>query len=300
MRLAVAAGRNNPTAVVVRSRASRYGREMRLLLALAFAALALTPTPAAADDSKRECAAAYVDAQVARKAGHLLDARAKLIACSDRRCPAALRRDCQPWLVEVDTAIPSLAVRVVDATGAPVSDARITLDGSPIDESVGVDPGDRVLRVEADGMKPTESRVRLTAGEGRRKVVVRLEGAAQAPPLPSPAAPEPAPPTGVSGVPFVLGAIGLVGVGAFAVLGSLGSGKKGDLDASGCKPSCAPDEVSSVKTLYVAADVSLGVGAASLVAAGVVLVVELAGRKPAGPAARFLPAPGGGAFAFRF
>lgn len=271
---------------------------MRLLLAFALAALALTPTPAAADDSKRECAAAYVDAQVARKAGHLLDARAKLIACSDRRCPAALRRDCQPWLVEVDTAIPSLTVRVVDAAGAPVSDARVTLDGSPFDESVGVDPGDRVLRVEADGMKPTESRVRLTAGEGRRKVVVRLDGAAQAPAPPP--RPEPIARNGVSATPFVLGAIGLVGVGAFAMLGSLGSAKKGDLDASGCKPNCAPDEVSSVKTLYVAADVSIGVGAASLVAAGVVLVVELAGRKPAGSTARFLPAPGGGAFAFRF
>jgi hypothetical protein len=277
-------------------------RPLALVLAFAASAPLLVAHPAAADPTKQACAQAYVDAQVARKEGRLRDARSKLQACGDPACPAALRRDCTRWLPEVEATLPSLAVRVVDADGASVPSAQVTVDGQPFTGPAAVDPGERVVVVQAPGMLEAQTRVELAAGDGRRDVVVRLERPKPAVGAP-PTAAEPAaatPARGVPVAPVVLGAIGLVGLGAFAVLGSLGNGKKADLDASHCKPSCSADDVGTIKTMYVGADVSLGVGAASLLGAAIALTIELTKGTSSTPPAAFVLRPGGGAFAAHF
>ena len=167
----------------------------------------------------------------------------------------------------MDKARPAITVRVTDAKAAAVPGARVSLDGAAVDggSSQMVDPGDHLVRVEAEGMKPAEQRVTIAAGT-HRDIVVSLEQV--------PAAPEPAASPSYA-APIALGVVGLASLGAFAALGAVGNGKKSDLDASGCKAhGCAPDDVSSIKTLYVSADVALGVGLASLVVSGILLIAR--------------------------
>ena len=67
---------------------------------------------------------------------------------------------------------------------------------------------------------------------------------------------------------YLLGgtAVGAVG---FAVFAGLGKGEQGDLEKS-CSPFCASADTDSVNNKYLAADISLGLGVAALVAAGIV------------------------------
>ena len=263
---------------------------------IALVLIASTTLPAVASaQSKQQCADAYVEAQVARKEGRLRDARARAEVCSKPTCPAALKKDCGPWLAQAQKDIPTLRVWVEpDPDGRDVAGARITVDGAPHEGSAEVDPGEHLIRVEAPAMKPFEQRITLNAGEGRRDVPVRLERDA------APASPAT---RKVPVAPIVLGALGLVGLGVFAGMGLAGNAKKADLDAASCKPNCSADDVGAIKTLYIGADVTLGVGLASIVAAGISLAVELASPSPASPTeprASFTPARGGGAFTFRF
>jgi hypothetical protein len=245
----------------------------------------LLPESAVAQ-SKQACADAYVAGQVSKKEGRLREARDRFQVCASAACPGALQRDCTPWKAQLDREIPTLTVSVKDEAGAALGAASVTVDGAPLASPAAFDPGEHTVRVEAAGMKPAEQRVTLASGEGNRAITVRLERLA--------AASRPVPVA-----PIVLGASGLVALGVFAGLGVTGNAKKASLDALGCKPDCSPSEVSAARSLYLGADVALGVGLGALVAAGVVLIVQL--KAPAGAAAaRFSPSPGGGAFTFQF
>lgn len=268
---------------------------LRAALSAAALACALAPLSAAAQ-SKQECADAYIAAQVARKDGHLREAHDKLSVCASAACPAALRRDCVPWLEQVDKDLPRLAVTATSSAGAPVDGAHVSIDGAPIEAggAAPVDPGEHVIRVEATGMKPGEQRVRVAAGDGRRDIAVRLDPDGSA----SPPSPRPIPVA-----PIAFGAVGVIGLGAFAALGSVGNGRKSHLDAIGCKPNCARRDVDNIKALYVSADVSLGVGLASLVTAGVLLIMHVTAPRSSPPAearVSFAPRRGGGEILFRF
>ncbi len=259
-------------------------------------ALGLAAAPAGAQ-TKQACADAYIAGQVARKEGRLRDARARFEVCAAAACPAALQGDCKPWLAQLDKDIPRLAVAVTDEAGAAIDGATVTVDGAPLAAPgpAALDPGDHVVHVEAPGRTPSEQHVTLAAGEGSHPITVRLSRAGAPPPAPVPAASRPVPVA-----PIVLGVAGLAAIGAFAGLGVAGNAKKADLDALGCKPNCSPSAVSTARSLYLGADISLGVGLAAIVAAGIVLGVELAAPAPAAAAVSFAPAPGGGAVVFHF
>jgi hypothetical protein len=252
-------------------------------------ALGLFPTPAAAQ-SKQECADAYIAGQVARKEGRLRDARARFEVCANSACPGALQRDCTPWKAQLDHDIPTLAVTVKDEAGAPLAGASVKVDGAPFASPGPLDPGEHKVHVEAPGRKPADQRVTLAVGESNHEVTVRLD----------PAAPAPSAGRSVPVAPIVLGAAGLAALGVFAGLGATGSAKKSDLDAKNCKPNCSSSDVDAVRSLYLGADVALGIGIGALAAAGVVLIVQLKAPAAAASAARFSPAPGGGAFTFHF
>jgi hypothetical protein len=251
--------------------------------------LAALPAEARAQ-SKKECADAYVAGQVARKEGRLREARAKIEVCADAACPATLQRDCKPWLAEIDRDTPRLDVQVKAEDGGPVEGASVTVDLDPLSGPTAFDPGNHVVKVEAKGMTTSERRVTLRAGEGTRTLEVRL---ARVQKLPEPARPRPVPVGGI-----VLTAIGGAALAVFAGLGVAGNAKKAALDAAHCAPHCSPSDVGTVRSLYVGADVSLGLGLGSLVTAAVLYAVHFT----ASPAASVIlsPATGGGAFAIRF
>jgi hypothetical protein len=264
-----------------------------VVVALALA-LAFAPGSAAAE-TKQECAAAYVAGQVARKEGRLRDARAKFAVCATSTCPATLQRDCGPWSAQLNQDIPTLAVTVTDAADHELPTARVSVDGAALPASgvVALDPGEHVVRAEASDVKPSEQCITLVVGE-RRQLSVRL-GPALGPVVASS-------PRGTPVAPIVLGTLGLVGIGVFAGLGSAGNAKKSSLDAIACKPHCSSSDVSAVKSLYVGADVALGVGLAAIAAAGVALIVHFTSPSTAPSESKvgIVATPGGAGLGVRF
>lgn len=106
---------------------------------------------------------------------------------------------------------------------------------------------------------------------------------------------------GVPTLAWVLGGVGVVGIGAFATFGILGLSEKGDREApvaeGGCAPNCSDDEVSSVRTKLVLADVSLGIGVAALGVATYLFVTSPKDAPAASPSALRVqggPTRGGG------
>jgi len=71
-------------------------------------------------------------------------------------------------------------------------------------------------------------------------------------------------PSGTSAFAYIFGVTGLMGVGGYGVLTYWG--RKDNRLLSGCSPNCLQSSVNHVKQLYLAADVSLGVGLVALVA----------------------------------
>jgi hypothetical protein len=234
--------------------------------ALTLLALLAEAPQAQADDTKKRCAAAYEQAQVLRKERKLTKAEEQLAVCSQAACPMFVRRECAQWTKDVKTKMPTVVFEVRDAAGKPLTGARVLIDGKvlkdPIDDGeVAVDPGDHVLRYELPGADPIEQGVTFREGEKSRKLSILFDTAQTAPPPPPP-------PSGPSfGTPpvivFVLGGVGVAGVAAFATLGILGKNERDDLRDT-CAPSCSEDDVSSVRTKLILADVSLGVGVVSL------------------------------------
>jgi hypothetical protein len=83
------------------------------------------------------------------------------------------------------------------------------------------------------------------------------------------AADEPAPPRSSGGgpgaAPYLLGVVGVAGLGAYGAFTYWG--KKDNQLLSQCSPNCAPSSLEHIRKLYLVADISLGVGVAALGAA---------------------------------
>lgn len=253
------------------------------LLAASLAAFALgSEAWAQKAPSKQACISAHSEGQAARKDGKLRSARNKFLLCSSEVCPGVIRKDCSGWLGEVEASLPTLVFEVKGPSGRDTSEVRIFEDGALLRESldgqaVAVDPGERTFRFEIEGAEPREETVLVREGDKGRRVRVSFaeggggddgdDGAAQAAAGPPAAA-------------YVAGAVGLVGLASFATLGALGQAQKGDLEER-CAPLCTDDEVSGVRTKFLVADVSLGVGVLGL---GVAAYLFLSAPKSPPPA----------------
>lgn len=227
-------------------------------LGVCYGAAILTATAASfaqpKSDTKAACVAAYKEGQVHRKNGELLSARDDFKVCAQKVCPAVLRKDCGPWLQKVEESIPSVVVRSSSATGKPMSDSRILVDGKVIEQkapdgTIEMDPGAHVVRVEATGHDAVDRSIKLRIGEKKTPLEIKLEPTRAV----SQAVSRPIP-----GSFFAFGAVSLVGFGAFAGFGLYGNALRKDLES--CKPACSPDRVDPVKRDYILADVGLGVG----------------------------------------
>ncbi|HEY2516345.1 MAG TPA: hypothetical protein VGI39_35985 [Polyangiaceae bacterium] len=76
-----------------------------------------------------------------------------------------------------------------------------------------------------------------------------------------------APKRGRSPLPFVIGGLGLASLGAGALLTVWGN--QDNAAMSSCRPNCIPNDVTYVRQMYLAADITLGAGLAALGLAGV-------------------------------
>lgn len=244
-----------------------------LLVPLAVSSVVL---PRSADAQKQKadavldaCVAAHTAAQQARTAKRLVQARAQLLLCTRPECPAIARDDCSEWLSEVSRDLPSIVLVITDDAGEDLTDVTVTVDGARIagpvpTDAIPLDPGPHTLRFERDGTAPVERKIVLRVGERNRRVAVRLERKSSAlapkPPTSDDAERETGAP--IPAATWVLGTIGLVGLASFGYFALSGESKQSELDD--CKPKCSSGDVSSVRTRYIAADISLAVGVLAL------------------------------------
>jgi hypothetical protein len=240
----------------------------RLLVSyVALAALAWPSAHANAQEAATtaECAQAYEQGQEQRKSGQLVTARSSLQLCARDECPDFIRADCATWYGEVQSEVPTL-VFAARSQGRDLADVRITLGervlSSRIDgQVVELDPGEYDFRFEAAKMQTLTQHFVIARGERNRLIQVDMApiGVSSAVDAPEVAAPV----TRSRLLPGVFAGIGVAGLAGFAGFGAWGRSTESTLEDS-CAPHCSQDRISGVKTKYLLADVSLGVGVASL------------------------------------
>ena len=273
------------------------------LLAVAYASV-LVQTAHAADTTA--CVQAYDDAQRLRRSGKLLRARASLLTCAQSDCPAAVVRECTKWLSEVNVSIPTVVLGARSAEGMDLHDVRVRVEGETIaqqleGQAIPLDPGPvRFEFVDAKGVTVSAQAV-IREGEKNRVIVVDFPRPPPPPdgpsdprtfripetvsvPVPEVASSQAGPPdtagagpprgdadtSGVGAGPVVLAAVSALGLGSFVYFGLAAKSDVSDM-RSGCAPHCAVDDVDSARRKALIADVSLGVSAAALCAAAVLV-----------------------------
>lgn len=238
---------------------------------LAVAAARLLWSADATATTVEACVQASESAQELKDQGKLRAARDELLRCVDDSCPGPVKHECLRLLTEVEARMPSVVFSVRDAAGNDITSVRVSIDGLPLvdridGKSVPVDPGEHVFRFEVAA--PLERRVTVHESEKGRLLSVGL-------PAPLPLAPPRATserpsstarsrPTPV--LTYVLAGTAAVGVAGFVYfwLGAVAEAKN---IQQTCAPRCASANLASVRTQALVADISLGVGIASAVAA---------------------------------
>ena len=252
------------------------------------AALLLVPPRAAAEptaDEKAACVAAHLNAQEQRQAGHWVSAVHALDACSTDACPPLVRNDCIAWAETWPSSVPSIILAVRDKNNVEQSEGRIEIDGALSAASldgrpIPLDPGAHRITVTLTDGSVLEKRIVLAEGEKARRVVLAPFSPAR------------------SGFPAAsvwvpLGSVATAGTVLFATLAGIGKAKENELDR--CAPACQADDVAEMRRLYLAADVSLGVGAAGAAALALYFGIGAAISPSKAPptAVGVLPVPGG-------
>jgi hypothetical protein len=224
---------------------------------------------------KKECAAAYVEAQKLKQDGSFTKAREQLIVCAKDECMAAVKKDCVAWLDEVNAALPSVVVEAKGPDGKETFDVKVSIDGEVVSEKLDVkaielDPGTHKFVFEYEGEEPIEQEVILRQGQKNKTLQVsfapeKSESSTNEPePEPEPiidtGAAKNKPPT----LAYVLGGVGVVALGGAGYFWLSGESKKKDLDSSGCEPNCDQGKVDSIKQQRLIGDIALGVGLACI------------------------------------
>ena len=236
-----------------------------------FAVLAATTTllsaeTAARADDREQCASAADQAQQLRDEGKYRRAREQLLLCARDVCPAPIKRDCLEWLSQVESTAPTVVFGAKDAT-KDLSDVKVYVDGAAVTDRldgkpVQMDLGKHTVKFEYQG-QVKEEEVIIGAGQKNRNVTVTFGAAAVAPTGPTP------PPGGETSkegsiVPaLVVGGIGVLAIGSFAIFGLGGKSDVSNLEDT-CKPHCAESDVDKARTKLIIADISLGVGIVAL------------------------------------
>jgi hypothetical protein len=285
-------------------------------------ALGLSAAPSAAKDgAQAACASTYEDAVAHQQAGHLREARTLALQCARAAC-GPLQKKCAASAEQLRTDIAWIAPVVTDEKGTPLVDVQVKVDQQPLTtrldgRELPIDPGLHELSVTAKvgrwpGHEVTATRKIMIVQGQRGPLTIALSSSddessaapasssstpsvAPAPPAATAASPAASPPEaarvdaaplstehyGLSAWPFVIGGVGVLGLGAGALLTYWG---KTDNDAlAACSPSCAPSSVDHIRRLYLAADISFGVGGAALGVAALLFAISHSGSHEVAP-----------------
>ncbi|HYQ17424.1 MAG TPA: hypothetical protein VEQ58_16740 [Polyangiaceae bacterium] len=263
------------------------------------------PAPDAAKPSASEtCSAAYERTQTEKLAGHYVAASAAALECSQLQCNGAIVKECLRFYEALEADTPTLVFSARKAEGGELTDVRVEMDGQLAAEQItgrplAIDPGPHNFVFIHPQRGRLEVKETARVGDHARVLEVTFTD-----PNAKPAAPDAAlapPVTMVKGprhVPvmsYVLGGVGVLGLGAFTYFRLSGVSDYNGYNST-CSPRCNPDDVDPVRKKFVYSYVGLGVGLASLAGAGLVFV--FAPRRDSVPAVQAKVAPyGDGALA---
>jgi len=265
---------------------------------IALCATRATSAPKANQPSAA-CSAAFAQAREQEQQNHLSAARDTALSCSKAACGEQMALQCRTTFQRLENEAPSVIPLAVDDKGAPLVDVEVRVDGEAFTQRLDgrglpVDPGLHEFAFQAPGRAPYSEKLVILQGQRNRAISVTLRTStpsaaaasaslvAVAPPLAdvhsadrgeatgSPEGQAPAtsaatlaqtgPATSVW--PFVIGGVGVASLGASLVFVTWGQHDNDLLDQ--CAPNCSGESVDHVKSLYLAADISLGVGVAAL------------------------------------
>ncbi|WP_394837778.1 hypothetical protein LVJ94_12775 [Pendulispora rubella] len=243
------------------------------------------------DPVKQQCIDDAEEGQRLRDEGKLGMAREKFVGCANPSCPGAVVKECRAWLTDVEARMPTLLISAVDAAGNDLVDVKVSVDGRPwLDRLTGtetaIDPGPHQFRLEAAGAEAVEET--LVVAERQKGRALRAKFArvnAPAPPKKPEAASAPV-------AAYVVGGVGVAALASFAFFGLKGISDYNHLKDT-CDPNCSTSDTDAVKTKFLVADISLGVG---VVALGVATYLFLShpGKSPSPSQATITPLRGGG------
>jgi hypothetical protein len=248
------------------------------------AALSIQSSAQAQRSSEIEqCVSAHEEGQVLRRSANLKKARELLISCSKATCPSLVRTECAEFLREVENSMPTVVLAAREK-GKEVLNVSVFVDGELVTKKldgkdIPIDPGVHTFKVQLEGWPDIEKDILIISGAKDRELMFDFGEPDKPPPI-APGQPgglpyQPPPPVEthrpVQAITYILlGTTVLGGVG-FGVLGSMGQADKKELEKSpeegGCAPLCSDDDLSDVKTKFLLADISLGVGVASAIGA---------------------------------
>ena len=228
-------------------------------------------------EDREQCANSAEQAQQLRDEGKYRRAREQMLVCARDLCPGPIKSDCGKWLSELDRDAPTVVFGARDGKGNDLVDTRVSMDGAVIQERLDgkpvlVDAGEHTFKFEIKGGATKEERVLVRTAEKARAIVASFGAPPEKKVVATPSDPSKTDSKADkiekaqgSLVPaFLVGGIGVVALGSFAIFGLGGKSDVDDLQK--CKPNCAPGDVDSARSKLIIADISLGVG---LVALGV-------------------------------
>ena len=268
-------------------------------VALSWSSLVLGAPPPPANGP---CATAYQEGLEHRKSSHLQRAREAFVVCAKTSCGEVLSLQCRGAVQQLDTDIPSVIPFVTDPSGEPIVDVSVSVDGQLIASKLDgrgliVEPGvhefsfstargvfhtDKILIIEGQrnrllsvhsneplfpapiaGAGAARSTVPALAPVTSEATPTSISSTPVQPSLSASANAGAAPTNGASSVlPIVVGGVGVAAIGTAFLLAHWGS--QDNLRLDGCKPNCNAESVDHVRNLYLAADITLGVGVVAL------------------------------------
>jgi hypothetical protein len=249
------------------------------LLALALASTLVT-TAALADD-KAACLDAASSGQTLRDAHKLVEARDRFRACARAECPSVVQTSCTEWLETTEKSLPTVVVTAKDGAGADLVDVTVDVDGQRLltrleGHAVPMNPGPHAFHLElADGTS-VDQQVVVREGEKDQPISAVL-GKPAAPPVAPAGPPASAPATPSAGgtrpwatVGWILGGVGVVGLGVGTAFGVVAMSDKNSANCVGNL--CDAGPIGSAKSAATISDIGLIAGGV-LFAGGVTLVL---------------------------
>lgn len=243
------------------------------------------------------CTATYKAATEREQSGHLREASKLWLACAKEAC-GSLMGQCSSRYAELEFDTPTVIPLVTNERGQPLVDVQVTFDGQPLIErldgrGVPVDPGLHEFAFYIGGEVVALERIMVAEGQRNRTIAVSTgPAAARDPQAQAPAAarsepppadtrsevdkpgpglstsgptlapPEPRRKGGAPALAYLLGGAGIASLGSAGLLTYWGS--KDNSALAQCTPNCRSSSVDHIRELYIAADISFGVGVAAL------------------------------------